>query len=92
MSACIPIWEMGWAYDIGVKDNLGDQVIGANEDIESMLKVIPEYYFHQPLPYGEGRTILPLFPPDACPPHILSILSSSFTNFRNGDPKSRRIS
>jgi hypothetical protein len=49
VSISLNIRPLDWTYDIGVKDDLGDQVVGANEDIESMLEVVPEHYLHQPL-------------------------------------------
>ena len=38
----IPHIEGGWTYDIGVKDNLGYQVVMGYEDIQTMLEVVPE--------------------------------------------------
>jgi len=41
--------------DIGMKNNLGNQVVGGDEDIETMLEVVPEDYLHQPLSQNRGR-------------------------------------
>jgi len=51
----IPHIEGGWTYDIGMKDNLGNQVVGGDEDIDTMLEVVPEDYLHQPFSQNRGR-------------------------------------